>query len=349
MKFVSRHWVWSQFLLLSFGAAICGSPALGRSEEPTTPVATSTPPSAAVDLVKIFSGGVPESVADLKAMQGHLQKLIERVSPCTVGVRVGAAQGSGVIISKDGYVLTAAHVVGKPEREVVFILHDGRQVKGKTLGMNSGIDAGLMKISEDGEWPFVEMGVSTDCKEGQWCLATGHPGGYEKGRRPVVRVGRVLSNRSGVITTDCTLVGGDSGGPLFDMEGKVIGIHSRIGGPLTANMHVPVNTFRETWDRLAKGEEWGQLFGAGGPYIGVKGTQDSDVAKIEEVFPDAPAAKAGIKPGDVIMKFDGQAITNFASLSSQVGNKKPGDKVKLEIRRGEESLELELVVGKRGG
>src|SRR5205814_1487472 len=139
------------------------------------------------------------------------------------------------------------------------------------------------------------------------------------GRKPVVRVGRILSNKSGVMTTDCTLVGGDSGGPLFDMEGKVIGIHSRIGGSLTANMHVPVNTYRDTWDRLAKGEEWGSLFVTGGPYIGVQGVPESDVAKIAEVLADGPAAKAGIKTGDVIVKFDGKEITNFASLSSQVG------------------------------
>ncbi len=298
-------------------------------------------------LTAIFSGGTPESVSDLKAMQEHLQKLIEKVTPSTVGVRVGAAQGSGVIVSKDGYVLTAAHVVGKPNRDVAFLLHDGRTVKGKTLGINTGIDAGLMKITDKGEWPFVEMGVSSQVKEGQWCLTTGHPGGYQRGRKPVVRYGRVLTLGDGMIMTDCTLVGGDSGGPLFDMDGKVIGIHSRIGGPLTANIHVPVNTYRDTWDRLVKGDEWGD-FPAGGPYIGVQGDPASNLAKIIEVYPGTPAQKAGIKIGDVILKFDGQPVTDFASLAALVGERDPGDKVKLQVRRDEQTVELELVIGTRG-
>ncbi len=297
-------------------------------------------------LERIFAGEAPKSVGDLKAMQDHLQKLSEKIIPCTVGVRVGPAQGSGVIISKDGYVLTAAHVVGKPNIDVTFVLPDGSTVKGKTLGMNRTIDAGLMKITEEREWPFVEMGISAELKAGQWCVATGHPGGYEKGRTPVVRFGRVLQNHDTVIMTDCTLVGGDSGGPLFDMQGRVIGINSRIAGPLNANMHVPVNTFRDTWDRLAKAEAWGSMAG-NSPYLGVKGELDSEDPRISEVYPGTPAEKAGLKQGDLVLKFDGQDITTFKQLSSLVGDKAPGDKVKLQIKRGEETLDIEVVIGKR--
>ena len=297
-------------------------------------------------LDRIFGGEAPQNVSDLKAMQEHLQKLSEKIIPCTVGVRVGPAQGSGVIISKDGYVLTAAHVVGKPNIDVTFVLPDGSTVKGKTLGMNRTIDAGLMKITEEREWPFVEMGISKDLKEGQWCVATGHPGGYEKGRTPVVRFGRVLQNHDTVIMTDCTLVGGDSGGPLFDMQGRVIGINSRIAGPLNANMHVPVNTFRDTWDRLASAEAWGSMAG-NAPYLGVQGDLNTEEPKISKVYPGTPAEKAGLKEGDLVLKFDGQDIKTFANLSGMVGDKAPGDKVKVLIKRGEETLELEVVIGKR--
>src|SRR5262245_41691139 len=89
---------------------------------------------------------VPESVEDLKAIQKQLQKVLDKVVPCTVGVQVGGASGSGVIISADGYVLTAGHVSGKPDQECVLILHDGKRVKGKTLGQNKDIDSGLIKI-----------------------------------------------------------------------------------------------------------------------------------------------------------------------------------------------------------
>lgn len=300
------------------------------------------------DVASIFAGTAPANVKELKAMEEHFQQLSEKVAKCTVGVRVGQAQGSGVIINKEGYVLTAGHVAGKPDRNVVFILPDGKEVKGKTLGVNRGIDSGLLKITDKGDWPFLEMGDSSKLKPGQWVLATGHPGGYKSGRTPVVRVGRILANRDSVIVTDCTLVGGDSGGPLFDMDGKVIGIHSRIGGSLASNMHVPVNTYQETWDRLAKGEQWGS-FPGNAPFVGVVGDPEADNCKIADVYPGTPAAKAGIKVGDIILKFDGKDTPDFQSLAELVGKMKPGNKVKIKIQRGEETLTLNLTIGRRGG
>jgi serine protease Do len=304
-------------------------------------------PAVSEELAKIFAGGVPKSVADLKAMETHVKLLSERVIPATVGVRVGPAQGSGVIINKDGFVLTAAHVCGAPGREVVFQFPDGKTAKGKTLGVNRGIDSGLMQITDQGEWPFVEMGDYNTVKTGQWVLATGHPGGYQQERGAVVRLGRVLAKRNGSIGTDCTLVGGDSGGPLFDMSGKVIGIHSRIGGSLTSNIHVPIGTYHETWDRLAAAEDWGGGSTRGGPYIGVIGDPDADVAKILEVQANSPAAQAGIQPNDVIIEFGGKEIKDFESLSAIVRTQKPGDKVKMKVKRGEGTVDLEMTVGKR--
>src|SRR5262245_14623932 len=192
-------------------------------------------PHAAASRQKLFAGGTRAGVADLKAMQAHVQKLTEQLKKCTVGVTVGAAQGSGVIVSKDGYVLTAAHVAGAPNSRVEFTLADGKTVKGKSLGLFRTLDAGLRKITDPGDYPFAEMGSSEELKEGQWCLALGHPGGYQEDRGIVLRVGRVLLNAKDAITTDCTLVGGDSGGPLFDMDGHVIGINSRIAELLTSN------------------------------------------------------------------------------------------------------------------
>ena len=299
------------------------------------------------DLARLFTGEAPPaSVSELRSMQDHLQKISKSLIVSTVGVRVGPAQGSGVIISEDGYVLTAAHVVMKPNMDVTFVLHDGRTVKGKTLGMNRTIDSGLMKITDGGKYPFVEMGDSKTVRDGQWCVATGHPGGYEKGRTPVVRFGRVLQNDAGVITSDCTLVGGDSGGPLFDMQGRVIGINSRIAGPLNANMHVPVNTFVDTWDRLVAAEAWGSMPG-NAPFFGVQGDPESSEPRVAKVFGGTPAEKAGIKVGDLILSFNGKAIGEFAELSKLVGDQQPGDKVKVRLRRGDDELELEVTIGRR--
>ena len=296
--------------------------------------------SESIDLTAIFNGTAPKNVAELRAMEDHVQELSKKVIPATVGVRVGPAQGSGVVIDDEGHVLTAAHVCGAPDRDVIFLFPDGKRAKGKTLGVNRGIDAGLMKITDEGDWPHVEMGSWDGVKNGQWVLATGHPGGYDKNRGAVVRLGRVLSKRNGALGTD-------SGGPLFNMDGEVVGIHSRIGGSLTANIHVPIYTYDETWDRLVGAEDWGGALGRGGPFIGVVGEPDSNVAKIVEVQDDSPAAKAGILVDDVIVEFGGKEVTDFSTLASAVRTKKPGDKVKVKVTRGDETVELELTIGKR--
>jgi serine protease Do len=301
-------------------------------------------------LERIFSGGSPESLADLRAMQDHVLRLTERLQKSTVGVRVGPAHGSGVIVN-DGFVLTAGHVIGQPNRNAVFILHNGMEVRGKTLGMNAQLDSGLMKLDGATDYEAAEIGDSTKLKRGQWVLALGHPGGFETGRRPVLRMGRILNIGDDAIQTDCTLVGGDSGGPLFDMQGRVIAIHSRIGQNLTANLHVPIAEYQENWDRLVAGEAWGFPIGSTGPYIGVTGDPDSREARIAQVFPDSPAAQAGIIPGDVIVTFAGQEIADFPALARQVQAQRPGRTVKVEVRRSvageEKTVELELKIGRK--
>jgi serine protease Do len=294
----------------------------------------------------------PESLDDLKAIQKQLQKVLDKVVPCTVGVQIGGASGSGVIISADGYVLTAGHVSGKPDQECLLILSDGKRVKGKSLGQNKGIDSGLIKITEEGTWPFCEMGQSGKLTKGNWCVTVGHPNGYIKGRSPVVRLGRVLEADKTVIRSDCTLVGGDSGGPLFDMDGKVIGIHSRIGGRITDNFHVPVDTYRETWDRLAKGESWGGgLFDTDGPQpvIGMMlDPNEKKICRVYYVIRESPADKAGVKVGDVVIKFAGEKPSSPDELRNLFKKQKPGEEVAFEIQRDQEVLPLKLVVGKRG-
>ncbi len=123
---------------------------------------------------------LPENVQDLRAIQDRVKKVAAKVMPCVVGIRIGYAAGSGVLI-KDGYVLTAGHISGDPDRDVAVILPDGRRVKGKTLGSNVALDSGLIRITDKGDWPFVEMGDDSKLKEGAWCLALGHPEGYRRG------------------------------------------------------------------------------------------------------------------------------------------------------------------------
>ncbi len=205
----------------------------------------------------------PRNAADLKAIQDRVEAVVKMALPATVGLQVSDGQGSGVIVSKDGYVLTAGHVSGKPHDPVFIILSNGVRVRGESLGANNGIDSGMVKITTPGDYPFVPFGTTAKLVSGQWVVALGHPGGYQPSRPPVVRLGRILNmvvgpnnDNLGYIGTDCPLINGDSGGPLFDLDGRLIGINSRIGEATTMNIHVPIDTFARTWDRLAGGDEW---------------------------------------------------------------------------------------------
>ena len=282
---------------------------------------------------------LPESVTDLKIIQEQTKKVVAKVTPCVVGVQIDGASGSGVIVSKDGIVLTAGHVSGKPGTQCRLILPDGKRLNGKSLGANPGIDSGMIQITTEGKWNYCEIGRSDNLKPGQWCIAIGHPNGFQPGRSPVVRVGRILSVSRTTIATDCTLVGGDSGGPLFDMEGKVIGIHSRIGGSISSNIHVPIKTYSDQWDRLVKSELIGvsvaSAIAAPRVRLGVvqeEGAKDCRVGVTE----DSLAEKTGLKSGDVVTKFDGKDIKSYGDLISQLAKKKPGDEVEIIVKRGAE-------------
>jgi serine protease Do len=287
---------------------------------------------------------VPESIHDLRAIQERVKKVTAKVLPAVVGIRIGHAAGSGVIVSKDGYVLTAGHISGQPNRDADVLLPDGRRLHGVTLGSNKDLDSGMIRITDKGDWPFVEMGDAARLHEGAWCLALGHPEGFRPGRTPVLRLGRVLTYTDKILRTDCALVGGDSGGPLFDLDGKVIGIHSRIGEQLTVNIHVPIDTYRTTWERLVKGEVWGGR--KRGPYIGVHLNEDEGECRIVKVDKDSPAEKAGLKPDDVVIRFGKDRVEDLEDLLMLLKEHKPGDEVPIHVRRGKKILELKIVIGR---
>ena len=304
-------------------------------------------------LQSIFAGGVPTSVEDLKAMESHQQQLANSLQRSTVAVQVGVVHGSGVIISESGYLLTAAHVASHRDQEAIITFFDGAKVRGTTLGLNRNRDAGLIKVnaSETVEaarhWGVAKMGRSESVEVGQWLMSLGHPGGFQADRGAVVRVGRVLENQDEYIQTDCKLVGGDSGGPLFDMNGCVVGIHSRIGNSLANNLHVPVDSFLNTWERLVDGNVWGNLPGVS-PFIGIRGDAQAEDAIVVQVFPGTPAADAGIKVGDVVVRFGSHRISDFDSLKQLVEKTHPGDEVTVRLRRNQALIDLGVIIGDLG-
>src|SRR5262249_5555776 len=159
---------------------------------------------------------------------------------------------------------------------------------------------------------------------------------------PVARLGQAEPIQKsglhrGFVVSNCTLVGGDSGGPLFDLDGKLIGIHSRIGLSLATNVHVPSDKFKEEWDKLVAGEVIGRPAKQSSAAVGVVFPSDDDEdAWIVEVDDEGPAAKAGLKPGDTITKFGGENIKSVKRFREVMKDKKPGDMVKMTVRRGVE-------------
>lgn len=312
-------------------------------------------------LKQVFKGSVPNSLDELRAMDEQQSKVAAVIDQVTVNVQQGSAQGSGVVISGDGYIFTAAHVAGKPGRQAWVRFSDGTRVEAITLGMDRNNDAGLIKIKtpRSTPWPHATRGKSESLKEGQWCIAAGHPGGWQPKRGSVIRVGRILSIKGRTSTssmahtlfTDCTLIGGDSGGPLFTLEGKLIGIHSRIGTDMEDNMHVPLEVFDAGAEKLKISEAWGVLPGFR-PMIGVIGAKNSGSSKTEavvaEVVGDSPAEVAGIAAGDIIRSFDGVTVNTFAELQAAVEQTLPGDSVFIEIIRDGMKLRFPLVVGVEG-
>ena len=296
---------------------------------------TSLPPA--------FDRPTPTSLRGLKTMEQHFKTLVDRVSPAVVGVRVGWGTGSGVVISEDGLVLTAAHVCGEPDLDVIFNFPDGKTARGKTLGTNHELDAGLMKITDPGKWPHVEIGELDSARVGDWVLALGHPGGFDPQRATVVRLGRIIRLQSAMLQSDCTLVGGDSGGPLFDMHGRVIGIHSRISDSTAANFHVAIDAYRESWDRLVRSESWGGRRPRA--YIGANGVDDADGCKLDRIDENSPASKGGLKVGDLVVKVNEQAITSYAALRQRVARSRPGDELEIQVKRNDEELTFKVTVG----
>ena len=323
--------------------------------ESSTPAASRTPTSLVIgaETAATLAARSPVDVEDLRRIQEQLQRVLGRALPATASVEIGRAAGSGVVVSADGLVLTAAHVVGEPGREAWIELPDGRRMRGTTLGADHGADAGMVRIdAPPRDLPFAPISEGAPLAAGEWVVTTGQPGGLVAGRTPPVRLGRVLFRDGDLLCTDCKLVGGDSGGPLFNMRGEVVGIHSSIGPSLTHNFHVPVTAFRRDWDRLLANELWGgdyEELNRNRAMLGVRGESAGGRCVLTVVFDGMPVARAGIRVGDVIASVNSQKITTFDQLKDIVAFKKPGEWLTLAIERAGDNLELRVQLSRPDG
>ena len=271
--------------------------------------------------------------------------------------RERSSLGSGFVISDDGYVLTNAHVVAEAD-EVVVKLHDQREFDARVVGADKPSDVALLKIDAEG-LPTVEFGDSDDLQVGQWVLAIGSPFGLEHTATQgiVSALNRNLPNDTYTpfIQTDVAVNPGNSGGPLFNGDGEVIGINSQIfsrsGGYMGLSFAVPINTAMDVVEQLKK---TGKVERG---YLGVTiqpvdrglaesfGLDKPTGALVSDVVPESPAAAAGIKAGDVILEFDGQEVAEAADLPPIVGRTGVGETVDVTVLREGERRTLEVEVG----
>jgi len=296
---------------------------------------------------KSWEKKVPESKEDLLSIQAKLQATLKKAKQAVVAIQSGGGSGSGVIVSKDGLVLTAGHISGRAGRSVKIVLPDGRRVDAVTMGGSEISDSGMCKIKEDGEWPFAPMAAKGKSQIGDWCFALGHPGGFMAKRGMVTRIGRVIDKQYATLRTDCRLLGGDSGGPLFNLDGEVIGIHSRIAKDDDANFHAPIESYLEHWDVFNEGTMISRRDLQKGGFLGVGTMETEDGLRIMNLVNESAAQKGGILKSDVIIAIDGEPIDSQEELFIVVGSKEPGDKVVIDLRRGKKDLSISLELGKR--
>ncbi len=293
---------------------------------------------------------------DLVHLEAKVETVARAVLPATVALiseRTGSS-GSGVITSAEGLILTAAHVVQGAD-SLVVVFPGGKQVQGKVLGANYSKDIAMVQITSTGKWPFVRLGTSKPLAAGDWVIALGHSAGFDAARTPPVRFGRVISKGPGnFLTTDCTLIGGDSGGPLFDLEGQLIGIHSSIGQSLSNNNHAGIDGFREDWERIQAGETWGALSmnpfaNPEMPVLGIGMAMQRHIhgVTVESVIAGSPAAAAGVRVGDVIQRLDGSVVHHGGELLQMLAKRQAGDPVTLEVLRDERIIEAKVTLKRR--
>jgi serine protease Do len=277
--------------------------------------------------------------------------------------------GSGVIIDKNGHILTNEHVIANAD-EVTVTLTDGREYKAEIKGTDPRSDLAVIKIKAENLKP-AKLGDSSLVKTGQWSIAIGNPYGYYlRSSQPTVTVGVISALHrqlptvsrgqrlyTDLIQTDAAINPGNSGGPLVNLRGEIIGINVAIfsssGGYQGLGFAIPVNTAKYILNELIKGEEIQYS------WLGVTvqdvtkdlaqffKLDDKQGALVIDVFPDSPADKAGIKPDDIIIAFGQKEVKNHNDLINMVSHTKVGKTINIKIIRNAKELNLKVTTGKR--
>ena len=281
---------------------------------------------------------------DVNALQERIHSTIESVQPAVVSIRQQGGLFSGVIVSGAGTILSAGHAVDPGKRYQVF-LPDGRRFTAVGKGTNPRADCALLQITDKVEdLPFVRIGDSSTVVVNQPCLSLSFPGGQGNDKEPRVRFGRVVSVGNTLQST-ALMEPGDSGGPLFDLQGRVIGIHSRIGRQMDRNYEVPVNTFKQYWNELHREEVF--TGGPSAPKLGFRGKvlEDGSGIQVISVEDESLAKEHGIEKDDIVNVIQGTALSSVDDLKKALLSAVEDPEITeivVGVRRGEEELLLPI-------
>lgn len=272
------------------------------------------------------------------------------------------AVGSGFIVSADGYVVTNFHVVDGAD-SIEVVTQDGDRHQARVMGSDAKTDLALIKIDADKPLPYVEFGDSDDAEVGDWVIAVGNPFGLGGTVTAGIISARGRDIQSGpfddYLQVDAPINRGNSGGPLFDAQGRVLGINTAIyspgGGSVGIGFAIPANMAR---DVIA------QLKTSGGVARGWLGVHIQPLteeiaqslrlgelkgALVSSVIPDSPAAHGGVKAGDIITGMNGEALSDFRDLPKRIAKAEAGSKARFEIIRKGETRELRIEIGAMPG
>jgi putative serine protease PepD len=280
-----------------------------------------------------------------------------KASPAVVSIRAGEGSGTGFLTDAEGQIVTNAHVVGTSKR-VTIKFGDGPSVQADVLGTDPSTDLAVASIPKDdipkGVKP-LQFADSRQVQVGDLAIAIGNPFGLDRTATEgiVSGLGRSIEAPNGfsidqVIQTDAPINPGNSGGPLLDDTARVIGVNSQIAtagsqGNVGVGFAVPSNTVRQVVPRLARGESIDR------GYLGVE-TADAPSgggAEVQTVVPGGPAERAGLLPGDVIKKVDGEDVSESSDVSAVIATRAPGDEVDIEVDRGGTKQTIDAKLGER--
>jgi len=289
------------------------------------------------------------TLEELLSVQRQVQAVLDQARKAVVALESGGGTASGVIVSPQGLVLTAAHVTNIPGRKIKVTLESGKTVEAESLGLDTATDAAMLQLPAPAKaWPFTSINREVrGLKLGDWCFALGHPGGWDAARGSVLRVGKLVKISPNMLQSDCVLMGGDSGGALFNLAGEVIGINSQIWRGRDQNLHVSMAPFLRSWEAMKRREvvsEWNRGSGA---WIGLSTLGADSGLVVQAVAPDSPAMKAGLKEGDTIFSLNNQKLTAPAEFSEAINARTAGEIVTLKVGTTKGQRVVEVRLGKR--